>query len=160
MTDSSKEAGAAQDKVREYLKRLLLERGNPLYTFSQASHDIIKCMIDDGWKSPSDVESACVAAQRDAFERAENVACEHASELWDGNDIARLIRTLSPSPGPFKRVPEGWTVARLKPTAEMIEAGVDAHYPGDEVVYPDEWETPDQAVIASYRAMIAAGGKP
>ena len=111
-----------------------------------------------GYLSPADVEAACVAAQREAFENAAKVAHKYPGGI--AADIENKIRALSPSPGPFKRVPEGWTVARLKPTAEMIEAGVDAHYPGDEVVYPDEWETPDQAVIASYRAMIAAGGNP
>ena len=141
----------------------------------------IAAMQSLGWQPPADVEAACVAAQRDAFTMALQVVKAHELEMFGAANahppdsesrdrcfvrvltcetISSNISALSPSPGPWPRVPEGWTVARLKPTAEMIEAGVDAHYPGDEVVYPDEWETPDQAVIASYRAMIAAGGKP
>ena len=50
----------------------------------------------------------------------------------------------------------GMVVVPSEPTEVMIVAGVNAHYPGNEVIYPDEHDGPETAVIAAYRAMTEA----
>jgi hypothetical protein len=84
-------------------------------------------------------------------------AAKKAYTLWDGEqedgiELRDAILALATTPPTMVCVP-------VTPTAEIIEAGIDAFFPGDEVVYPDEWETVDQAIIAAYRAMTATGEK-
>ncbi len=65
----------------------------------------------EGYRSPAEVAEIDKAAQAEMKERAAKVACDNA-EKWNGYGIAVLIRDLTPSSGPWQRVPEGFCVVR------------------------------------------------
>ena len=119
-------------------------------------------MQDAGYSKPSDVEAACVSAQREAFYKSAQVIDDNIIGYGAGgpslrkrprDDVqcltyASAIRALSPSPGPWPRVPEGFVVVPEEPIDDQMEAGMKALHSFHKN-YGDDLK-------AAYRAMIAA----
>ena len=133
----------------------------PHHWTTDAAKRLYAALQSLGYLSPSDVEAACVAAQRDAFRGAENVVLREKANWHEitGNPCerhAQAIRALSPSPGPWPRVPEGFVVAETATITAALE-------------FVDDWfcgrlagdvDHKAEDIQAKLRAMIAAGGKP
>ena len=111
-------------------------------------------------KQKADVEAACVAAQRDAFnrvaskfdsviERIRNAGDDESLDaIPDLEGIAASIRALSPLPGPCPLGPEGFVVVPKEPSDDQMESGMKALHSYHKN-YGDDLK-------AAYRAMIAA----
>lgn len=51
---------------------------------------------------------------------------------------------------------EGEVVAPASPSGRVLEAGCDAAWPGAECVYDDNFDGPEQQLLAGYRAIISS----
>ena len=115
--------------------------------WNEAGH-FMNALKNIGWQSPSDVEAACLAAQREAFTNAitalqkrrsiyANKADKSDAFAADTHTLRDIftqakeamewavedVRALSPSTGPWPRVPDGFVVVPVDPTHEMKSAG-------------------------------------
>lgn len=143
-TEAVTKVQPAIDQLRNHQQQLDMD-GIFVGVSRQAIYEVLEFV--DAMKA--DLSTRDAAVTRRALQMAEDEVRRWGSGepiASIANAIGNMRLTLSPDTTGYVMVP-------VNPTAEMIEAGVNAFWLGDEVIYPDEWETPDQAIIAAYRAM-------
>ena len=100
-----------------------------------------------GWLSPADATAMAQAAQRDAvWKAAQHLRANFQDPIVDM--AASAIVALTPSSGPWQRVPEGSVVVPNEPTLEMLKAGAIAFYDSKQDVLAAR-------LPEAYRAMLA-----
>ncbi len=116
------------DKDIEQVARAILDTNEKSIgqTFSQLNKEMAKAAIDTlkslGWLSPADATAMAQAAMADMKERAatkaqaildDDMLRYSGSSVTIVGTIPHEIRALTPSSGPWQRVPEGYILCEL-----------------------------------------------